>query len=162
MKKMLMMFLVGIMVFASMGSAYAAETADNQAKTAKVEMLRALQDEIHQINELRMERLDVRKEIVEKHDTMLDLYIEAKENGNKESLVAAKEVRAQLKDLNDELQAVHNQIKTARQSLKEAKKNGDTDHAETLANEIISLGQEFDNKLSDKVNLLEEIINILS
>ncbi|MFT9494463.1 hypothetical protein [Anaerosolibacter sp.] len=174
MKKIFVMLLVGIMVFASVGSAFAVEPANDQMKTEqrkamreerktdRLEMLKALQDEIHQINELRMERLDVRGEIIGKHDLLLDLYITAKENGNDAALMAAKEVRVQLKGLNDELQALHEQIKTTRQLLKEAKQNGETDQVELLAGEIISLGNEMNNKLEDKVGLLDEIIDILS
>lgn len=174
MKRIFVMLLVGVMVFASVGSAFAVEPAEDKVKaeqrkvmreemkTNRLEMLKALQDEIHQINGLRMERLDVRGEIIGKHDLLLDLYITARENENEEALMAAKEVKVQLKELNGELQALHEQIKTTRQSLKEAKQNGETDQIELLVSEIISLGNEMNNKLKDKVGLLDEIIDILS
>ena len=56
-------------------------------------------DQIHQINKLKEERLDLSKQLVEKRDQLVDLLLAAKKSGNKDEFKQAKEVKSQLKSI---------------------------------------------------------------
>src|SRR5574342_320044 len=58
--------------------------ADHVGK--RLQLLSQFKEQIHQVNQLREERLDLKKQAVEKKDQLLDLVIAAKQSGNKEDM----------------------------------------------------------------------------
>ncbi|QIB28021.1 hypothetical protein [Caloranaerobacter azorensis] len=181
MKKFLTFLLAGVMLFTITGGVFA-EGLNNSAKdfseksfklgkaqfkirerkNIRFEAMKEFKDEMHKINELRVERLSLRMQIIEKHDAILDLYIEARENGNIEELKEAREVRKQIGEINNEIKDLLEQIKIERKAFREDVKNNDFDSAREHINKIIELKINVNDKISKKIGLLDEIIDILS
>jgi TolA-binding protein len=186
MKKFITMLLVGLMVFGSFGTVFAEEPNDTlmenilddkqQAKEDKLEvkalkeeekaqrlnLIKEFTEEIHQINALRIERNELQIQVIEKHDQLFNLYITVRESGDKEALEAAKEERQQIKEINAEIDALHEQAKTARDAFREALKNNDKEAANKNIESLIDIHTSINNKMLEKIKVLESIINILS
>ncbi|KPU27152.1 hypothetical protein TR13x_06205 [Caloranaerobacter sp. TR13] len=181
MKKLLTFLLVGVMLLTIAGGAFA-EGPNNFARdfsekpfklsekpfeirareNLRFEAMKEFKDELHKINQLRIERLSLRMQIIEKHDTLLDLYIEARENGNVEALKEAREVRKQVREINREIKDLFKQIRSERKAFREDVKNNDFDSAREHINKVIELKTLINEKISEKIVLLDEVIDILS
>lgn len=174
MKKIITMLLVGLMVLGSASAVYAEEPQDTlmeslleegqDVRTGKLGMrkLNEFTDEIHQINDLRIERNQLRIQVIEKQDQLIDLFIEAKETGDKEALGAAKEERAQIKAINEEIKVLHEQAATTRKAFREALKNNDLETANAEIEKLINTHNSINDKKEDKIEVLDKIIDILS
>ncbi|NPV44741.1 MAG: hypothetical protein HPY70_12335 [Firmicutes bacterium] len=169
MKKVLSMILVGLMVFGIIGSVLAEEAEDDLLVNSekpnggrRFQLLKEFQDEIHQINALRIEILHLRSQVVEKHDTILDLYIEAWEKRDVEALKAAREVKQKINGINGEIKIIVEQIAAEKKAFREEVKNRNIEVAREHVNNIISLKTTAITKMEEKIELLDEIIDILS
>lgn len=169
MKKILSMILVGLMVFGIIGSVLAEELEDDllvnseEANNGKrFQLLKEFRDEIHQINALRIEILHLRSQVVEKHDAILDLYIEARENGDIEAIKATREVKQKINGINGEIKVIVEQIAAEKEAFREEVKNRNIEAAREHVNNIISLKTTAITKMEDKIELLDKIIDILS
>ncbi|MGG3564741.1 hypothetical protein ABES03_24395 [Neobacillus rhizosphaerae] len=121
----------------------------------KFEKLSKYQEQIHQVNQLREERLDLKKQMVEKKDQLVDLFLAAKKSGNKEALKQVKESKKQLKSKNGELKALLTKGKDERKALKEAVKAGD---ATEQFDKVIAAQQQVNDKLKEQLTLLDQMI----
>ena len=172
MKKLLTVLLVGLMLFGGAGAAFAQDLEnglgdqildeENNLPGFRFDALKEFQDEIHKINELRIERLQLRIEVIENNDTILDLYIEAREAGDKESLEAAMEVKQEIGPINDEIRNLYNEVSTERQAFNEELKNKNIEAAKEHLDNIIDLLDSINDLTDSKIDLLEKIIDILS
>ncbi|EOD00217.1 hypothetical protein [Caldisalinibacter kiritimatiensis] len=175
MKKLLTILMVGLLVFASVGTAFAEEpdlTSRTQLSLEQMQQMREagqrykalkeFKDEIHQINELRIERLELKTQQIEKNDSIIDLYISAREEGNKEALLEAREARKQIKEINKEISELHKQLKEERKAFREDVKNDNFDEAREHINKVISIKEQINSKVEAKLGLLDQIIEILS
>lgn len=163
MKKVIVMLLVGLMVLSSFSVLYAEEPASPVVQTTtKLELLKAFNAEIHQINAVRTERNLLQNQVIEKQDKLADLIVAAKENKNKEALTAVKEQKKQLKAINDEIKALHEQAAAAHKAFREALKNKDEAAARQQITSCISLNASINAKIQQKAQILDTIINLLS
>lgn len=172
MKKIFAMVLVGLMILTFAGSVFAAglgedlsvmsmeQTTEN--KGIRFNALKEFKDEIHQINSLRIEKLDLRTQVIEKQDQLLDLYIEARENADREALKEARDIKQQIKAVNEEMKSLYQQVKEERTAFKEDVKNGDLDAAEEHIDSVISLLELVNGKIQEKIELLDDIMDVLS
>ena len=140
-------------------SAYAADnpqtvvTKEHNGK--KFDKLSKYQEQIHQVNQLREERLDLEKQMVEKKDQLVDLFLAAKKSGNKEALKQVKESKKQLKTKNGELKALLTKGKDERKSLKETIKAGD---ATEQFEKVIAAQKQVNDKFKEQLALLDQMI----
>ncbi|MFZ5968016.1 MAG: hypothetical protein ACOYVK_12710 [Bacillota bacterium] len=183
MKKIFTVLLVGFMVLTAVGSAFAAELSEStsrinrfqnaeqnmeqvrlneERRNGRFDTVKELADEIHRMNELRMSYHELRAEVIEKNDYLLELYTAAKESGDTETLEAAKAIRQQVQSIHQEMRALHEQIKGARQELRVELKNGNTEGARDILNQIIDMKQAGIELMEEKIQLLEEMMDILS
>lgn len=170
MKKIITMFLVGLMVLSSFSVVFAEEPSTTGAKSSivkektaeKFNLKKEFTEEIHRINTLRVERNQLQIQVIEKQDKLVDLFIEVKETGNKESLKAAKEERKQIKEINNEIKALHEQVIEARTAFKEALKNNDKETANGELEKLINIHNSINIKIEEKSQVLDTIIDILS
>lgn len=188
-KKLLSFLLVGLMLFAVVGGVMA-EGADDFAKKSneertlkinerpdkphkrpfkaerkpkfKLEQMKEFKDEMHKMNELKIERLKLETQEVEKHDILLDLYLEARENGKFEALKEAKEVRKQIKEINKGIKDLHDQLRKEEKEFRKDLKKGDLDSAKEHLNKIIEIKASINGKVSERIVVLDKIIDILS
>ena len=168
------MLLLGLMVFSSSIVAFAEEPNDilmessfeeeQNAKTNRLGMfgLKEFTEEIHQINALRIEKNQLQIQVIEKQDQLIDLYIKAREIGNREVLEAAKEERKQIKEIHGEIKALHEQAAAARKAFREAVKNNDMETANAEIEKFMDIHSSINDKIEEKVEVLDAIIEILS
>jgi hypothetical protein len=164
--------IAGVGTLMLLGSAYGIQNvsaAGNpqtfEAKVAtvhvgkRVEVLSQFKDKIHQVNQLREERLDIKKQIVEKKDTLLDLLIAAKTSENKEDLKQANEAKKQIKAINAEMKTLATVGKDERRALKEAVKKGEGSEQFT---KLIATQQQMNKKMKVKLGNLDKMIELLN
>lgn len=174
MKKIITMILVGLMVLGSVSSVYAEEPQDTLKEnlTEEVRDLKAgrlgmgklteFTEKIHQINALRIERNQLGIQVIEKQDQLVDLLINAKEDGNVEALEAAKVERAQIKVINEEIKVLHEQAAITRKAFRESVKSKDSETAGTEIEKLLNIHNSINGKKADKIKVLDGIIDILS
>jgi hypothetical protein len=172
MKKKIAALIVGLSMFAGMGSAYAAVTPDASAANAKLEakadhvkkfaVLKEFQDELHKIDALRVERLGLKTQIVQKDDRILDLMLAARESGNKDALKQAREVRKQIHAADQEQQGKWEAMRAEVKAFRQAVKDRNQEQAQAHIDSAIAIFGEINAKLGAKAGLLDQIIDILS
>jgi len=121
----------------------------------RLKVLSQFKEQMHQVNQLKEERLDLKKQAVEKKDTLLDLWMAAKQSGHKEKLKQVKEERKQLKALNKEIKIKVTAGKDDRKALKEAVKKGEGSEQFT---KLISDQQAINTKMKEELSLLDQLI----
>lgn len=175
MRKKFAALMISLMMFAGVGSAYASEVPsappvnesmmdgeETAFHTQKLDVLKEFQDELHKINALRVERLGLKTQIVQKQDQILDLIIKARENGDKEALKQAAEVRKQLQKVNAELKGLWKKLAVEKKAFKQAVKDGSNGQAQTHIDRAIAIFGEINGKLGQKAGLLDQMIAGLS
>lgn len=178
MKKIITLLLAGLIMLGGTIAVFAEEPGDmlkdtlqeslleegRDLRLAKLEAgkLKEFSDEIHRINELRIERNELGIQVIERQDRLVDLMLAAREAGNKEALKAAKEERAQLKDLKAEIKALHEQAAAARKAFREAVKSSDMETAHSELEKLINAHSSINDKKESKVQVLDKLIDILS
>ncbi|HWR61889.1 MAG TPA: hypothetical protein VN580_09780 [Clostridia bacterium] len=174
MKKFITMLLVGLMLAGGTIAVYAEEPGDTLAESLLEEgqgtraarlgepKLKEFIEEIHSINDLRIERNQLRAQVIEKHDQLIDLLIAAREEGNKEELKAVKTEREKLKAINAEIKTLHEQASAARKAFREALKDGASETAGAELEKLINAHNSINDKTESKIPILDNIINILS
>lgn len=170
MKKFITMLLVGLLVFGSFSAVFAEEPStplekkivkENQGPK-KLDLLKEFNAEIHDINALKIARNQLQAQVIQKHDILVDLILQARESKNKEALTAAKETKQQLSALNDELKALNQQEKVANQNFKAALKSKDKEKAHTELQNLININTSINKKIMEKIQVLSNIVGILS
>lgn len=167
MKKLLTVLLVGLMVFGSIGSVFANEglpedeILEEKLDKPKFKGLKEFIQERHIINDLRVERLKLKIEVIEKNDKIADLVLEAIEEKNIEALKEAKAVREEVKVINEELKSLNNNLQSQKSLFKEAMSNKDLETAKAHLDNIIEMLKEVNQKIENKIELLDVIIKIL-
>ncbi|WP_040203175.1 hypothetical protein [Neobacillus jeddahensis] len=124
----------------------------------RLDMLSQFKDQIHQVNQLREDRLDLRKQAIVKKDMLVDLLIAAKNSGSKENFKQAKEIKKQLKTLNEQLKPLLTEGKDERKALKEAMKKGEGSDQFT---KLLATQQQVNAKLKEKLTELDKLIDLL-
>ncbi|MCH6269625.1 hypothetical protein [Neobacillus citreus] len=162
--------IAGVVALALLGGAYGIQNVSAASNSKTIESKAAgghlgtrlglasqYKDQIHQINQLRKERLSLRSQIIDKKDKLLDLVLEAKNSGNKGKFQQAKEAKQQLKSMNKELKTLMKDGHSDRKSLKDAVKNGDGSEA---FKEEIATQQQVNEKLKQIEVELDKLITI--
>lgn len=134
---------------------------DNIHLGKRFKVLSQHKEQIHQINKLKEERLDLSKQIVEKRDQLVDLLLTAKQSGSKEELKQAKTVKQQLKSLNQDIKNLLKDGRNERKDLKQAVKNNSSDGADSF-NQLITTHQQINTKMKEKIDQLNKLIAIFS
>ncbi|KAB3530480.1 hypothetical protein F8154_13855 [Alkaliphilus pronyensis] len=124
--------------------------------------MKEFQEELQQLNKLKIERLELRIEVTERQGTILDLYINARDNEMQEELKQAREARQEIKDINSKLKETREAVKEDFKSFKEAVKNNETDEAREYINNVITNKTAINNMMTEKISVMDDIIEILT
>ncbi|HWQ29667.1 MAG TPA: hypothetical protein VN549_01650 [Negativicutes bacterium] len=167
MKKVITMLLVGLMLIGGTIAAYAEEPSELSTealleKGAGAGILKEFTEEMHQLNDLRMERNQLEIQLIGKRDQLIELRLDAKEEGNKEALEAARKEREQIKATNEGIKALHDQAAEAREAFREAVRAKDSEKAGEELDKLINAVSSINEKLENKVEVLNTVIDILS
>ncbi|MGG1679356.1 hypothetical protein ACIFOT_27075 [Neobacillus sp. NRS-1170] len=166
-KKGLIVGVGALMLLGGVSKIQSVSAAENQpakveAKAGhagkRLEVLSQFKDQIHQVNQLREDRLDLKKQMIEKRDQLLDLVVAAKQSGNKEDMKQAKEVKQQLKSLNSDMKTLIQEGRDERKALKEALKNGE---GSEQFDKLTATQQKINEKMKEKLAELDKMIEIL-
>ncbi len=170
MKKIITVLLVGLMILGSSSLTFAEapngtltdSSVVKEKMAEKLNLKKEFTEKFHEINVLRVEKNELQIQVVEKQDKLVDLYIAVKEAGNKEALKAAKEERQQIKEINNEIKALHEDAVVTRKAFKEALKNNDKEIADAEIEKLINIHSSINVKIKEKNQVLSTIIDILS
>jgi chromosome segregation ATPase len=139
-----------------------APQANNQQHIGKrVNFLNQHKDQIHQLNQLKEDRADLTKQLLQKRDQLLDLVLAAKTSRNKAEIKQAKALKPQLKSLNQDIKNLVKEGKNERVALKQAIKDNSSDVTNQL-NQLISTHQQINAKMKDKIAQLDQLIGIFT
>jgi hypothetical protein len=171
-KKLVTVLAMSFTLFAGVGNAFAQvedEVFQNESvveelesKVSKYDVLKEFTDELHQIDQLRIEKHGLQAQIIAKKDTILDLYIAARENGNKGALQAAREQHKQLSIIRQEIKELREltvvEIKAFKEMVKAENKEAATQHIQS----VITLQSAINGKIEQKNNVLNQVIDLLN
>ncbi|MBW5448781.1 hypothetical protein GE107_22320 [Cohnella sp. CFH 77786] len=143
------------------GTAADPTAAQIAAPVKKLQLMKEFQDELHAVNDLRAVRLETKAEIVRKQDRLLDLTLAAKEQGKKEGLKQAAQIRKQIHALGQETGGLYDSMHAEIKAFREAVKNRDSDQAQTHIDNAIRIFGQINAKLKEKSGLYDQIIAIL-
>ncbi|ANX14267.1 hypothetical protein ABE41_019815 [Fictibacillus arsenicus] len=140
-----------------------AQQADNvQAVKEKREHhfrhMKNFEAEVHKANELKIERLEIKKEIVEKKDKLFSLHVKAAEGGNKEKRSGNEAIWQDMKQIHKDLKALNQEAHNTKKSMHEAMRADDEKLAKEKMTQWLSINEKINNKLSEKSQKLDEII----
>lgn len=140
-----------------------AQKADNvQAATEKREhhfrQMKNFEDEVHKANALKMERLEIQKEIVQQKDKLFDLHVKAAESGSKEERSGKKAIRKDMKKIHQDLKALRKEAHETKKSMHEAMRADDEKLAKEKMTRWLSINEKINSKLLEKSQKLDEII----
>jgi hypothetical protein len=177
MKKRAVLALACLLMFAGVGSAFAAAPAQDpavnesvasgiqqdvaNAPAKKLQVLKEFQDELHRLNALREDRLNLKMQIVNKQDRILDLTIAAKEKGNKQALKDAAAVRKQIQAVKKEQKDLWTNLAGETKAFRQAVKDGNKAEAKAHIDNAISIFGKINVNLGKEAGLLDQIIAIL-
>ncbi|WP_274654717.1 hypothetical protein [Paenibacillus humicola] len=125
-------------------------------------LLQQFQDELHKIDALRVERLDLKSQIVQKRDKLIDLTLAARKSGDKAALQKAAGIRKQITALNGTIKPLLSQMKNERKQLREAVKARDKQAAKSAFDHILATFGQINDKLKEKSGLYDQMIAALT
>jgi hypothetical protein len=115
--------------------------------------------QIHQVNQLREQRLDLQKQILDKRDKLMDLVIAAKQSGDKAKIKQAKDVKKQINDLHKEIKPLLQSQRNDAKAVKQALKNG-SDASEQYKS-LIAAQLQVNEKMKQVSDNLDKLMAIL-
>ncbi|NRD76746.1 hypothetical protein HPT25_04475 [Bacillus sp. BRMEA1] len=125
----------------------------------RLQVVSQYKTQIHQLNQLREDRLELKKQILSKRDQLLDLEIAVKQSGDKEKLKQARAVKQQIKGLREQLKPLLKSQRSEAKTLKQTLKNGGDASEEYQT--VISTAQQINDKLNQVSADLDQLISIL-
>jgi hypothetical protein len=140
-----------------------AQTSDKEkAATEKREHhfrhMRNFEEQVHKANALKIERLEIRKEIVQKKDKLFDLHVKAAEDSKKDKRSGKKAIWKDMKKIHQDLKVLKREAHETKKSMHEAMRADDEKLAKERMTEWLSINEKINNKLSEKSQKLDEII----
>ncbi|MGD9678653.1 MAG: hypothetical protein AB7V16_09965 [Vulcanibacillus sp.] len=176
MRKLVTLFLVvGLILLGGTSSAFAQANVGNNtdffeeldlSKDAKSNprfiALKEFIEEFHIINDLLIEGHELKIDLTEKKDVVLDLTLAAYEISDFEALKSARDVSKEIKIINNQITVFREQIKTERDLFNQSIKNNELDVAQEHINTTINLTDSINQLTEQKLIIYDNIIDILS
>lgn len=150
-----------ILVFTSVGAVFANEiTEEDDISVKKIEVLKEFAEELHKVNELKVDILGLRQEVVQKNDTIIELIIQAHDEDDNEALDEVKEIKKEIRKINQEINDTYKTIKEERRAFKAKAKEGDFEAAKGHIEKVIEHKETVKDKFGEKIELQNKIIDI--
>ncbi|WNB92203.1 hypothetical protein [Bacillus sp. NEB1478] len=129
-----------------------------EKKEMKFKTIENFQENIHKANQLKIEQLELKKQIVQKKDKLFDLHMKENKSGalNKKNGKAA--FRQDMKQIHEDLRALRKESHETRKAMREAMKAKDTKLVSEKIEQSLVINEKINNKLKEKVAKLDEII----
>lgn len=120
--------------------------------------MKNFQEQVHKANALKIERLEIQKEIVKKKDQLFDMHVKAGEQKVKEKRSANKAGWQEMKQIHQELRTLQNQAHDTKKEMHEALRANNEKLALEKMNQWLSLNEKINKKLSEKSRKLDEVL----
>lgn len=128
-----------------------------ESKQPKVKLSEA---EKTQLQLLQQERLQLKGQINTLKLEIISIKLNKDIQFSEEVKLSIQDNIKGLKAINVEIQALHNDLKGTRASLKEARKVNDAEATTALIQQIISVETKINAKISDKIDTLQILVNL--
>ncbi|MBD7965808.1 hypothetical protein [Fictibacillus norfolkensis] len=120
--------------------------------------MKNFQEQVHKANALKIERLEIQKEIVKKKDQLFDMHVKAGEQKVKEKRSANKASWQEMKQIHQDLRTLQSQAHETKKAMHEALRANNEKLALEKMNQWLSLNEKINNKLSEKSAKLDEVL----
>lgn len=120
--------------------------------------MKNFEEQVHKANALKIERLEIKKEIVQKKDKLFDLHVKAAENGTKENRSGKKAIWQDMKKIHQDLRALKNEEHDTKKSMHEAMRAEDEKTAKEKMTQWLAINEKINSKLAEKSAKLDEIL----
>lgn len=159
-KAMLLLGVIGL-VLTNLSSPVAAQP-DKEHQAESLEMMKALQDERKAIQQLTIEKLEKKKQLMEKLDELYDLKMKAMENKDDQALGQFEELQKQMKTIHRQGRSDHKQFREHMRRAKEAAQAEDADLAEEHLKEAAEISKKIVNQMEQQLKIIDEATRELS
>lgn len=165
MKKIIVLLLTGLMLFAVTATSLAATDTgagtqtqqNNSASRVKVKDLQGYD----QLLQLREDAKTTKDQIKADRQSLKDLIKAAKDAKNSAALPVIKQYRSQLQGLKTDLQSLRTEQKTNWGDMKDARQAQDQTQMQTIMNRILSTRQALNDQLLKIKNTTDEFVQAL-
>ncbi|MCM3720085.1 hypothetical protein [Fictibacillus phosphorivorans] len=114
--------------------------------------------EVHKANELKIKRLEIKKEIVQKKDQLFSLHIKAAESGTEKTRSEKKVIWQNMKQIHKDLRTLRKEAHQTKRAMHEAMRADDERLAKEKMSQWININEKINQKLSEKSQKLDEMI----
>jgi TolA-binding protein len=162
MKKLLPLALAFSIMATGAVTVSAGETENEQPAAEKREhhlrLMRNFEDEIHKANALKIERLELQKQILQQKDKLFDLHVKTAEKGSKEKRSEKKTNWQDMKKIHQDLKALKKQAHDTKKAMHEAMKADNEKLAKEKMAQWLNINERINSKLAEKSAKLDEIL----
>ncbi|CAM3413628.1 hypothetical protein MALU111345_03590 [Marinicrinis lubricantis] len=130
-------------------------------ESKRMEMLVATEQEWHTLNKLMMEKLEKKKQAVQKRDELLTLIVSAAKKGDTEALKKASEIRGQMGMSHENRKSTGKAVHEAMRAAHEAGKTGDTKQVKVHLKEAISGFEQSLDQMDERLKQMDQAIQAL-
>ncbi|MBN3553725.1 hypothetical protein JYA63_05585 [Fictibacillus nanhaiensis] len=120
--------------------------------------MKNFEEQVHKANALKIERLEIQKEIVKKKDQLFDLHVKAGEKNVKEKRSSHKAGWQEMNQIHQELRTLQSQAHETKKAMHDAFRANNEKLALEKMNQWLSLNEKINNKLNEKSAKLDEVL----
>jgi hypothetical protein len=163
MKQLIAVMIAFVIAISGAADTSAEKAADPMVKNMKMENhyrhLKNFQENIHKANNLKIKRLEIKKEIVQKKDKLFELHMLTAESGDKSKRTEVHKSRRDLKQINSDLRKLCVEARDMKTSMHEAMRGKNEKLAKEKMTHWLSLQEKINSKLSEKSAQLDKVIS---
>lgn len=120
--------------------------------------MKKFEEQVHKANALKIERLEIQKEILQKKDKLFTQHIKAEEKGTQEKRTGNKANWQDMKKIHQELRALQREAHETKKAMHEAMKADNEKLALEKMNQWLSINEKINSKLGEKSAKLDETL----
>jgi thiamine kinase-like enzyme len=150
--------LTGGVVTVSAAQAENVQTVKEKKGYRHFRHMKNFEAQVHKANALKVEQLEIQKQIVQQKDKLFDIHVKAAENGKQEKRDEKKVNWQSMKKIHQELRALHKEAHETKKSMHEAMKADNEKLALEKMNQWLSINEKINSKLVEKSAKLDEIL----
>ncbi|MGE5630309.1 MAG: hypothetical protein ACM3TR_04335 [Caulobacteraceae bacterium] len=158
MKKLLSLTLVAVFLCVMSIGVFAEEPVNTSPNEDLKAELTQLRDEL---KDLRAEHQGLHEQVLQKRDTIKETVSNLKESGSLDKLEAIKPYREELKGIREELKNLRTMKNDLWKEIKDARTAKDFETVKTKLTQVIDYKKQIIQKVDEKIQLLDTIINTL-
>ncbi|MDR7073956.1 hypothetical protein [Fictibacillus barbaricus] len=161
--KKLMLSAIAFVVITGSAAVVSAQTEQNvkiaaEKKEMKFKNIENFQENVHKANQLKIEQLELKKQIVQKRDQLFDLHMKVNKNEASNKNNERSAFRQDMKQIHQDLRALRKESHETKKAMREAMKAKNMKLVSEKIQQSLAINEKINNKLKEKVAKLDEII----